>query len=285
MNKILAFLDVRIDNKIPSGLITSVYRKATFTGLLTNFFSFTAFSYKLGLIRTLLDRTYKISNTLSGFNEEVRRLSHIFQKNQFPEGMINKAVKTYLDSVSNSENFAADSTTSSNDICILYFKLPYLVLSSFVQSKERSLVKRYCKDLKIKLAFSTFKIKNLMKVKDSVPRSLHSNVIYTFTCAECNSAYVGETSRHLSTRVREHLVTDKNSHIFKHLKGSDKCRSAYNDSVFSILDSVSTHFQLKFKEALQPRVRTQEGKGTQSVCVRTRVRGVGGILACLVRTY
>ena len=164
------------------------------------------------------------------FNEEMRRLSHIFQKNEFPEGMINKAVKTYLDSVCNSEIFSADSTASSNDTCILYFKLPYLVLSSFVQRKVGSLVKQYCKGVKIKLVFSSFKIKNLVKVKDSVPRSLHSNVIYKFTCGECNSAYVGETSRHLSTRVREHLVTNKNSHIFKHLKGSDKYRSAYYDS-------------------------------------------------------
>ena len=91
--------------------------------------------------------------------------------------MINKAVKTYLDSVSNSENFAAGSTTSSNDICILYFKLPYLVLSGFVQRKVRSLVEEYFKDLKIKVGFSSFKITNLMKVKDSVPISLRSNVI------------------------------------------------------------------------------------------------------------
>ena len=129
MNNTLAFLDVRIDNEIPSGLVTSVYCKLTFTGLLTNFVSFTSFSYKLGLIRTLLDRAYKINNTLSGFNEEVKSLYHIFQKNQFPEGMINKAVKTYLDSVSNSENYAADSTTSSNDICILY-SLYYLSFKS-----------------------------------------------------------------------------------------------------------------------------------------------------------
>ena len=85
MNKTLAFLDVptmfRIDNKIPSGLITSVYRKPTFTVLLTNFVSFTSFSYYLGLISTLLDRAYKTNNTLSGFNEEVRTVS---QKNQFP---------------------------------------------------------------------------------------------------------------------------------------------------------------------------------------------------------
>ena len=46
-NNSLAFLDVLINNKDPTNLITSVYRKKTFTGLLTNFFSFTSFSYKL----------------------------------------------------------------------------------------------------------------------------------------------------------------------------------------------------------------------------------------------
>ena len=45
-------------------LITSIYRKKTFTGLLMNFQSFTCFSYKLGLIKTLIDRTFKINNTL-----------------------------------------------------------------------------------------------------------------------------------------------------------------------------------------------------------------------------
>ena len=45
-DKNLAFLDVLIDNG--SGkTITSVFRKATFTGLLTNFLSFTLYSYKI----------------------------------------------------------------------------------------------------------------------------------------------------------------------------------------------------------------------------------------------
>ena len=50
--------------------------------------------------------------------------------------------------------------------------------------------------------------------------------------------------------MREHLYTDKNSNIFKHLKSSDKCKKACNDSCFTILDSASTYDQLKVKEAL-----------------------------------
>ena len=114
----------------------------------------------------------------------------------------------------------------------------------------RASTKRYYRNLNIKLVFSFFKIKNLMNVKDTVPRSLHSNVVYKFNYAECNSAYAGETSRHLSIRVRKHFGTDKNSNIFKHLKSSQKCRKVCNDSCATILDSATTYHQLKIKEAL-----------------------------------
>ena len=43
-NKMLAFLDVCINNKDPCNLLMSVHRKKTFSGLLTNFFSFTSYS-------------------------------------------------------------------------------------------------------------------------------------------------------------------------------------------------------------------------------------------------
>ena len=48
----LPFLDVLIDNnQVP--VLTTVFRKSTFTGLLMNFTSFTSYSYKLGLLELL----------------------------------------------------------------------------------------------------------------------------------------------------------------------------------------------------------------------------------------
>ena len=44
----------------------------TYTGLLTNLLSFSPFSYKLGLIRTLVDRTSKINSTWAGFSSMLR---------------------------------------------------------------------------------------------------------------------------------------------------------------------------------------------------------------------
>ena len=85
-------------------------------------------------------------------------------------------------------------------------------------------------------------------VKDPIPRGLRS-VVYKILCADCIACYVGETSRHLSTRVREHLVSDRSSHIFKHLHNSPQCRTPCSDEYFSILGHASTTFQLKIKEA------------------------------------
>ena len=111
-------------------------------------------------------------------------------------------------------------------------------------------MKRYCNDLDIKLVFSSFKIGNLFGVKDPVPDGLRSRVVYKFVCAGCNACYVGATCRNVSTRVREHLVSDRASHIFKHLKDSAHCRALCSADNFHVLDHVSTGFQRKIKEAI-----------------------------------
>ena len=88
-------------------------------------------------------------------------------------------------------------------------------------------------------------------VKDSIPPGLRTSVVYKFLCAGCNACDVGETSRHLSTRVREHLASDRTSTIFKYLHNSPQCRTLCSDKCFnSILGHASTTFQLKIKEAI-----------------------------------
>ena len=59
----ISFLDVIVDNNDPNSFLTIVYCTKTFTGLLTNYFTFAWYSYKVGLIRTLVDRAYKSNNT------------------------------------------------------------------------------------------------------------------------------------------------------------------------------------------------------------------------------
>ena len=46
---------------------------------MTNYFSFIPYPYKLGLIRTLVDRAYKINNTWLGFYEDIKKLTEILK--------------------------------------------------------------------------------------------------------------------------------------------------------------------------------------------------------------
>ena len=87
-------------------------------------------------------------------------------------------------------------------------------------------------------------------VKDPIPGELRSRVVYEFACAGCNACYVDETARHFSTRVREELVSDRASHVFKHLQNSEHCRAVCSVDCFHILGHVPTRFQLKIKEAI-----------------------------------
>ena len=116
--------------------------------------------------------------------------------------------------------------------------------------KVIKLLKRYCKaDLDVKLVFSTFKLRNMFSVKDSVPQSLRSRV-YKFSCAGCNASYIGETTHHICARVHEQLLSDKSSHVYRHLQSSRACHDSCTAECFTILDSAVSKFQIKIKEAM-----------------------------------
>ena len=90
----------------------------------------------------------------------------------------------------------------------------------------------------------------MFSTKDKIPSFLKSMVVYKFVCASCNACYVGETARHLPTRIKEHLKTDKKSHIYQHLSSNQNCFNCCTDDCFSILDYASTKYQLNIKETL-----------------------------------
>ena len=87
-------------------------------------------------------------------------------------------------------------------------------------------------------------------MKDSLPDRVPTRVVYKFSCASCNACYIGETSRHFSTCVHEHLSSDRSSHVFKHLQNSESCGAACSADCFTVFDSVGTRYQVKLKESM-----------------------------------
>ena len=76
--KQLLFFDAR--NTRSDRLITSVYRKNIFAELLQNYNSFVSFKC---LIKTLIQRTFRLSNTWDGFQLDFEKLKVILQKEEY----------------------------------------------------------------------------------------------------------------------------------------------------------------------------------------------------------
>ena len=91
----------------------------------------------------------------------------------------------------------------------------------------------------------------MFNVKDPIPESLKSFVVYKFACLGCNACYIFETICHLSTRIKEYLEMNKKSLIFAHLVNNEVCKAISTENCFEIMDSDSTPLKLlKLKEVM-----------------------------------
>ena len=129
----LPFLDIlRGNNKT---LQTLVFHKKTYTGLLLSSFSFVPDSYKYGLIKTLIDCMYRIKNTWTSFDIDLKNLKQVLLKNQYPLRMIDNVTRKYL------QNAITEMKTGSiqvemPNIEAKYFKLPFIRMYSKVTQNK-----------------------------------------------------------------------------------------------------------------------------------------------------
>ena len=139
---------------------------------------------------------------------------------------------------------------SSNSTYVSYYKLTYIG-HFWIEIKQK--VTKHCKysrkSTNIKIIFLSFKVGNLFSAKESVPKYLRSFVVYRFICPDSNASYIGETTRHLTMKIKEHWETDSKSHIFKHLSTKRNCKKLCDTECFEIIDSASSSYRFILKEA------------------------------------
>ena len=92
----LPFLDVCV-RRVGSKLETSVYRKPTFTGLGTSFFSFIPLAVKRAITLTAIYRAFSISSSFQLFHRELDFLKRFFKNNGFPVHLFDCSVKDFFD--------------------------------------------------------------------------------------------------------------------------------------------------------------------------------------------
>ena len=92
------------------------------------------------------------------------------------------------------------------------------------------------------------------QLKSKTPVALCSNVVHKFSCScDTNKSYIGMYSRHLITRVREHLNYHSlpGSAIKDHILSCGKCfNNRFNENSFVMIRKCKSEFCFKIHEAL-----------------------------------
>ena len=92
-----------------------------YTERLLNFKSFTSYSYKISLIKCLLDRSFKICKNWNSFHNDIENIKSNLIKNAYPSFLIDKVIKKYLD-----YRFSSNQNQLKDTSDVNYFKLLYI---------------------------------------------------------------------------------------------------------------------------------------------------------------
>ena len=100
--------------------------------------------------------------------------------------------------------------------------LPYLGEKgcTLIKSLKKNLQRALPANIQTRIVYTGTKLSSqLRNIKDPTPFEEQHNIVYHSFCSaeNCNENYIGEITRRLDERVKDHNGRDCNSHLFKHL--------------------------------------------------------------------
>ena len=162
MDQEIPFLDVLIKRHLNNSFSTSIYRKKTFTGLYTQWDSFSPRKYKINLIRTFTYRCLRICSSLFLLQSALDDLKRHLSRNGHPRGIISDNMN---DVVNKHRNKPKDIiTVPKKEICIV---LPCLGIQSKILTQQlKSCIYKFYGCFNPKIIFrNTRRIKSFSPIK------------------------------------------------------------------------------------------------------------------------
>ena len=187
-NKLLPFVGIQLINK-GTRIDTKVFIKPTNTGLLLHYQSHVDNRYKHCLLRTMLDRAYRLSSSWEYFSDECSRLQTVFSKLAYPQNLISSTIRRFV-----------SEKTSPKQVTTNYVDTQKTtrVTIPFKDQESANLVRRQLKDLGNKInisiqpVFVSRKLNNVLKYKEPKPSIVsQQRVVYEFKCGLCDAGYIG----------------------------------------------------------------------------------------------
>lgn len=197
----LPFLDLLIIRGENGSIHTDFYQKPLSSNRILNYNSAHSLSLKINTATGLVKRVFNFSSTRND-SEKKNLIFSILQDNNYPKVLINRIINEF--------KHRQTHPTSSNEAN----RIPS---SSIVQIKNLTIpiirrIEQNNNNNKIGISLTNTVKKLFSAVKDPIPMTRKSNLIYRIKCKNCPSEYIGMTSRQtLHRRITQHKNDQKNA--------------------------------------------------------------------------
>ena len=199
-------------------MAASVYRKPTNTGLLLHFHSHVDRRYKTSLLRTMVDRAYRLSSTKERFEDEYKQLRSIFSKLKYPNELVDSTILSFVKS-----KLSNVSSPPPPPPPVVPDKQPVRILLPFKDQKSADVLRKQLNNLSNRIGtplqpiYTSRKLGDALSIKEQKPSLINQHsVVYKFSCPLCDAEYIGLATRHLFQRIQEHCRSS--SSICRHLQ-------------------------------------------------------------------
>ncbi|XP_071633849.1 uncharacterized protein [Temnothorax longispinosus] len=187
-------------------LFTNWYRKPTFSGRYINFFSSHPLKYKINTVINLVDQAILLSDE-QFHDENIKLVKTILSNNCFPDLLVNKHIQRRISEInkrSNNEDSASNEDSAFTLDLKNYVPIPYV--KTFSEGLRRTF-----KNYGLNTLYTVPKKMDTLirKGKDKLEIKRCTDVVYKLDCSDCNACYIGQTKRHLETRIKEHRADIK----------------------------------------------------------------------------
>ncbi|CAF2900990.1 unnamed protein product [Rotaria sp. Silwood2] len=203
----LEFLDVQVIRSLEKQCFeTTIYRKPTFTGLLTNWNSYVPIHYKKAGIVSMINCALNICSTYKLLEDEFNEIRRFGLDNDYPLSFINTMIGIKLSHHRNKINKKLEQPIIENDKKKMYVEIPFISSSSStLQNKIKHLTNKLRPDLDIQFFFKPPPpVQVHFQTKDPIAKHMQSNVVYYIKCNDCEHSYIGKTERQCVRRHYEH---------------------------------------------------------------------------------
>ena len=263
-NGSIPFLDMKIIHN--NGQLSSTwYNKPMDTGLIMNYYALAPKKYKRSVVSGFVYRIYRACSSWQLFHESMEKAKQVLERNQYPPNFCDPIIKDSLNTISRkcqqTEHPSEENSTTK--------KFPLMIQYRGKCSEEYARALHRC-SAPCTIIMNIRKLRTTMpSLKPPVEKMIRSGIVYKITCPRCTACYVGQSSRHLQTRIREH--TKNPGPVKTHLRN---CNTTITEEHIDILASTSwgegylLTLEALFIQELEPKINTKDEWRSRTLTIK-----------------